>query len=109
MTQNQMILTILMIVLGTMATRFLPFLLFPAGRKTPPYVQFLGRVLPPAVFGLLVVYCFKGVTLFSGSHGLPELIATGLVIGIHLYKRNMLLSIAAGTVCYMILVQRVFC
>lgn len=108
MTQNQMILTILMIVLGTMATRFLPFLLFPAGRKTPPYVQFLGRVLPPAVFGLLVVYCFKGVTLFSGSHGLPELIATGLVIGLHLYKRNMLLSIAAGTVCYMILVQRVF-
>ncbi|MBQ2770981.1 MAG: branched-chain amino acid transporter permease [Clostridia bacterium] len=109
MTQNQMILTILMIVLGTMATRFLPFLLFPAGRKTPPYVQFLGRVLPPAVFGLLVVYCFKGVTLFSGSHGLPELIATGIVIGLHLYKRNMLLSIAAGTVCYMILVQRVFC
>ena len=109
MTQNQMVLTILMIVLGTMATRFLPFLLFPAGRKTPPYVQFLGRVLPPAVFGLLVVYCFKGVTLFSGSHGLPELIATGLVIGLHLYKRNMLLSIAAGTVCYMILVQRVFC
>ena len=109
MTQSQMVLTILMIVLGTMATRFLPFLLFPAGRKTPPYVQFLGRVLPPAVFGLLVVYCFKGVTLFSGSHGLPELIATGLVIGLHLYKRNMLLSIAAGTVCYMILVQRVFC
>ena len=109
MTQNQMVLTILMIVLGTMATRFPPFLLFPAGRKTPPYVQFLGRVLPPAVFGLLVVYCFKGVTLFSGSHGLPELIATGLVIGLHLYKRNMLLSIAAGTVCYMILVQRVFC
>ena len=109
MTQNQVVLTILMIVLGTMATRFLPFLLFPAGRKTPPYVQFLGRVLPPAVFGLLVVYCFKGVTLFSGSHGLPELIATGLVIGLHLYKRNMLLSIAAGTVCYMILVQRVFC
>ena len=109
MTQSQMVLTILMIVLGTMATRFLPFLLFPAGRKTPPYVQFLGRVLPPAVFGLLVVYCFKGVTLFSGSHGLPELIATGIVIGLHLYKRNMLLSIAAGTVCYMILVQRVFC
>lgn len=97
-----------MVVLGTMVTRFLPFLIFPAGKQTPNYIRYLGKVLPSAVFGLLVIYCLKDVTLFAGSHGIPELISILLVIGLHLWKRQMLLSIAGGTVCYMLLVQLVF-
>lgn len=108
MTLSQQIITIAVIVLGTMITRFLPFILFPAGKKTPEYVQYLGKVLPAAVFGLLVVYCLKHVSIFSGSRGLPELISILLVVVLHLWKRQMLLSIAGGTVCYMLLVQLVF-
>ena len=108
MTLTQRILTIAVIVLGTMLTRFLPFLLFPAGKPTPKAVHYLGSVLPGAVFGLLVVYCLKNVSLFTGSHGLPELISISLVVLLHLSKRQMLLSIAGGTACYMLLVQFVF-
>lgn len=108
MTLTQRILTIAVIVLGTMLTRFLPFLLFPAGKPTPKAVHYLGSVLPGAVFGLLVVYCLKNVSLFTGSHGLPELISIALVVLLHVWKRQMLLSIAGGTACYMLLVQFVF-
>ncbi len=108
MTITQQIITIAMVVLGTMFTRFLPFLLFPAGRPTPHYIQYLGKVLPAAVFGLLVVYCLKNVNVFSGSYGIPEFISIGVVIALHLWKRQMLLSIVGGTVCYMLLVQLVF-
>lgn len=108
MTLTQRILTIAVIVLGTMLTRFLPFLLFPAGKPTPKAVHYLGSILPGAVFGLLVVYCLKNVSLFTGSHGLPELISIALVVLLHLWKRQMLLSIAGGTACYMLLVQFVF-
>ena len=108
MTLEQRIITIAVIVLGTMSTRFLPFLLFPADKPTPVYVRYLGRVLPPAVFGLLVVYGLKDVTLLAGSHGLPEAIAIAVVVGLHLWKRQTLLSIAAGTVCYLLLVQFIF-
>ena len=108
MTLTQRILTIAVLVLGTMLTRFLPFLLFPAGKPTPKAVHYLGSVLPGAVFGLLVVYCLKNVSLFTGSHGLPELISIALVVLLHLWKRQMLLSIAGGTACYMLLVQFVF-
>lgn len=108
MTITQQIITIAMVVLGTMFTRFLPFLLFPAGRPTPHYIQYLGKVLPAAVFGLLVVYCLKNVNVFSGSYGIPEFISIGVVIALHLWKRQMLLSIVGGTVCYMLLVQFVF-
>jgi len=108
LTVSQRIITIAMIVLGTLLTRFLPFLLFPAGKPTPKYIQYLGRVLPSAVFGLLVIYCLKGVSVFSGTHALPELIAIAVVVALHLWKRQMLLSIAGGTVCYMLLVQLVF-
>lgn len=97
-----------MVILGTMATRFLPFLAFPSGKPTPKYVRYLGKVLPAAVFGLLVVYCLKDVSLFAGSHGIPELISISIVILLHLWKRQMLLSIAGGTICYMLLVQLVF-
>ncbi|MBP3538691.1 MAG: branched-chain amino acid transporter permease [Oscillospiraceae bacterium] len=108
MTLTQQIITIALAVLATMLTRFLPFLLFPAGKTTPKYIQYLGSVLPAAVFGLLVVYCLRGVSIFTGAHGLPELISIAVVVGLHVWKRQMLLSIAAGTVCYMLLVQLVF-
>ena len=108
MTMTQQILTILLVVLGTMTTRFLPFLLFPADKPTPKYIQYLGRVLPSAVFGLLVIYSLKDVSILTGSHGIPELLAITLVILLHLWKRQMLLSIAGGTLFYMALVQFVF-
>lgn len=108
MTLTQQIITIVMVILGTMTTRFLPFVLFPAGKETPRYIRYLGKVLPCAVFGMLVVYSLKDVNIFTGSHGLPELAAILLVIVLHVWKRQMLLSIAGGTVCYMLLVQFVF-
>lgn len=108
MTLTQQMITIGMVVLGTMITRFLPFIVFPAGKPTPKYIQYLGKVLPGAVFGLLVIYCLKNVSIFTGSHGIPELIAIVLVVVLHLWKRQMLLSIAGGTICYMLLVQFVF-
>ena len=108
MTVTQQMMTIAAVALGTMLTRFLPFLVFPAGRRTPRYVQYIGRVLPAAVFSLLVVYCLKNVNLPAAPHGLPEAIAILAVAALHLWKRQMLLSIAGGTVCYMLLVQMVF-
>ena len=108
MTLTQQLITILMVILGTMLTRFLPFLLFPAGKPTPKYIRYLGKALPAAIFGMLVVYCLKNVTILTGNHGLPELLAICLVVLLHLWKRNMLLSILGGTVCYMLLVQIVF-
>ena len=105
MTPLQQIITIGMVILGTVLTRFAPFLLFPAGKPTPRYIQYLGKVLPSAVFGLLVIYCLKNVSIFTGGHGIPELLAIALVAVLHLWKRQMLLSIAGGTLCYMILVQ----
>ena len=108
LTGMQAVLTILAIALGTQITRWLPFWLFPEKRQPPEVVLYLGRVLPPAMMGLLVVYCFKNVTWLSGTHGVPELLATALVAGLHLWKKNVLLSIAGGTVVYMLLVQVVF-
>lgn len=108
MSFTEQMITIGMAVLGTVLTRFLPFLFFPPGKPAPKYIQYLGKVLPSAVFGLLVVYCLKNVSVFSGSHGLPELISIGVVVGLHLWKRQMLLSVAGGTICYMLLVQLAF-
>ena len=108
MTLIQQIITILMIVLGTMLTRFLPFFLFSPEKPTPQYVRYLGKFLPSAVFGLLIIYCLKNVSILSGSHGIPEAAAILVVVGLHLWKRQMLLSIAGGTVCYMLLMQFVF-
>ncbi len=108
MTTAQQIITIIMVILGTMTTRFLPFIIFPAGKPVPKYVSYLGKVLPAAVFGLLVIYCLKDVSIFTGSHAIPELISIAVVALLHLWKRQMLLSIAGGTVCYMLLVQLVF-
>ena len=108
MTTPRIIITIAAVVAATMLTRFLPFIIFPAGKPTPKYIVYLGRVLPPAIFGMLVIYCLKDVTILSGSHGIPELISIATVVGLHLWKRQMLLSILVGTVCYMLLVQLVF-
>lgn len=105
---TQKIITIAMVVLGTVLTRALPFALFPAGKTTPKFIQYLGKALPAAVFGLLVVYSLKDVSLLSGSHGIPEAISIAVVVALHLFKRQMLLSIAGGTICYMLLVQFIF-
>ena len=94
--------------LVTMALRFLPFLVFGENRKTPPIIAHLGQVLPYAITGMLVVYCLKDISLTSSPYGIPELIGCALVALLHIWKRNTLLSIGAGTVCYMLLVQFVF-
>lgn len=108
MTLSQQIVTIALCAAGTMLTRFLPFLIFSSKKPTPKFVSYLGKALPAAVFGMLVVYCLKNVNVLSGSHGLPELISIAVVVALHLWKRQMLLSVAGGTVCYMLLVQFVF-
>jgi len=108
MTLLERMITIGMVVLGTMMTRFLPFLIFPSGRSTPSYVRYLGKVLPSAAIGLLVVYSFKDVTFVSGNHGVPELISVAIVAILHLWKKNMFLSIASGTLVYMVLIQFLF-
>lgn len=108
MTLSQQVLTIAIIVLATMITRFTPFLLFPPHKPTPAYIKHLGKVLPSAVIGLLVIYCFKEVSFLEGNRGLPELLAVAVVIVLHQWKRQMLLSIAGGTILYMLLVQVFF-
>ncbi len=108
MTVTEQLLTVAILALGTMATRFLPFLIFRDNKPTPRYIQYLGKALPAAIFGMLVVYCLKSVNVLAYSYGLPELIAIVVTVGLHLWKRQTLLSIAGGTVCYMLLVQLVF-
>lgn len=108
MNLTEQIVTIAMCTLGTMATRFLPFLVFRSDKPTPKYIQYLGRVLPGAIFGMLIVYCLRNVSVTEYNRGLPELIAAAATVGLHLWKRKMMLSIAAGTLIYMLLVQFVF-
>ena len=108
MTLTQEIITIALCVLGTMATRFLPFIVFSGNKPTPKFISYLGKALPAAIFGMLVVYCLKNVNPLAFSFGIPELIAIVFVVALHLWKRQMLLSIAGGTVLYMLLVQLVF-
>ena len=108
MTLTQQLITIGLCVLGTMLTRFLPFLIFSSKRPTPAYIQYLGKALPAAIFAMLVIYCLKKVDFLNQPHGIPELISIAAVTVLHLWKGNMLLSIAGGTACYMLLVQLVF-
>ncbi len=105
MTILQQIITIGLCMLGTMATRFLPFIVFSEKRETPAFIQYIGKFLPSAVFGMLVVYCLRNVDITQAAYGLPELISILATVGIHLWKRQMLLSIAAGTACYMLLLH----
>lgn len=95
-------------LLGTMVTRFLPFLIFPEGKEPPEFIQYLGKVLHYAVIGLLVIYCLKDVP-GSGTYGIPEFLAIAFIVLLHRWKKSILLSIGGGTVFYMLLVQFVFC
>lgn len=99
---------VVVITLMTMATRFVPFLVFGENRKTPAIITYLGQVLPFAIMGMLVIYCMKDVSFTQWPHGIPELIGVAIVAVLHIWKRNSLLSIGVGTVCYMLLVQLVF-
>ena len=92
--------------LVTILLRFLPFLIF--RKQTPAYITYLGKVLPPAIIGMLVIYCLKDITLTVRPHGLPELIAAACVVGLQVWRRNALVSILSGTVVYMLLIQTVF-
>ena len=109
MTALQMGITIAVCTAATMLTRFLPFLIFSSKDQQPPeVVRYLGRVLPAAIFGMLIVYCLKGVSFATGSHGIPEALAIGVTVALHKWKHQTLVSIAGGTLCYVLLVQMVF-
>ena len=101
-------LIILLVALTTFATRVTPFLIFPKGKEIPKTIQYLGKVLTPAIIGMLVVYCLRNTAILSAPHGIPELIAVVVVAALHIWKRNNLLSIGVGTVLYMVLIQTVF-
>lgn len=108
MSTIQHIIIIAVVAIATMITRFLPFIVFPANKETPKYIKYLGKVLPAAVLGLLVVYSLKDVSVFSGNHAIPEAVCIVVTVFLHFWKRQMILSISAGTILYMVLVQSVF-
>lgn len=108
LTPFQTLMMIFAVAAGAQLTRWLPFWLFPENRKPPAVVTYLGRVLPTATMGLLVVYCLKSVQWTASPHGAPELLAIAAVAVLHGWKQNVLLSIAGGTALYMVLVQAVF-
>lgn len=105
LTPLQTLGMIVAVAAGCMLTRFLPFWLFPEHRKVPPAVTYLGHALPPAMMGLLVVYCLKDINLAVFPHALPQSFAIGAIVALHTWKRNVLLSIAGGTGVYMALLQ----
>lgn len=108
LTKIQTLIIILSVALGTMLTRFTPFILFPENKKQPKIVTYLGQVLPAAMMGLLVVYALKDTKVLSYPYGIPELISIIVVVLLQKWKKNTLISIGVGTVIYMILVQKVF-
>jgi len=105
---TQEVILILVMAGFTALLRFFPFMVFNGKRQTPEIILYLGRVLPYAIMGMLVVYCLKDVKVMEGSHGLPELLAIAGVAALHVWKKNTLLSIVVGTVGYMLLIQFVF-
>ena len=107
MSNTYVMLMIAIMAVVTMLLRFLPFMIF-GERKTPAYIDYLGKVLPYAIMGMLVVYCLKGMTFTSAPFGIPEIIAVAVTAGLHIWKRNTLISIICGTVCYMLLIQFLF-
>ena len=102
------LLMILVIAVVTASLRFLPFFMFSSERPVPEFVSYLGRVLPYSIMAMLVVYCLKGISFAKAPFGLPELISVILVAVLHIWKRNTLLSIICGTICYMVCIQFVF-
>ena len=107
-TTLQTLIIIAVLMLGTCITRFLPFLLFPNATSAPRYIVYLGKALPAAAISLLVVYCLRYVNVMVFPHGLPEVISIAVVIALHIWRKNTLLSIGVGTVLYMLLIQFVF-
>lgn len=105
MSLEERVLTIVILVAVTFSSRAIPFLLFSPGKPTPSYIKYLGRVLPLAVFGMLVVYCLKDVEWMRGTHGIPELIGIGVTALIQIGSRQMILSTAGGTLFYMLLIH----
>lgn len=108
MTHKQMLLTVLVVMLGMMFTRFLVFFIFPPSKEPPQFVNYLGKVLPAAAIGLLVIYALKEVKLTKAPFAIPEFLAILVIVLIHKWRRNSLLSIATGTIVYMVLIQGVF-
>ena len=108
MSFTERLITIFLIFLATIILRFLPFVAFPENKPTPEFIQYLGKYLPGAVFGLLIIYALKDVNILTGSHGIPELIAIVVTALLHRWKKQMIISISGGTICYMLLVQFVF-
>ena len=105
MSNTMYIIVAIAVMAGvTLLLRVLPFLIF-GDRKTPAYIEFLGKYLPYAIMGMLVVYCLKGVSFLKAPFGIPELLSVALVAGLHVWKRNTLLSIISGTICYMVLIR----
>ncbi len=107
-TTGQLLLFFGLVILGTLITRFLPFIVFPEKRAIPKFIKYLADVLPFTMIGLLVVYCLRRVSFTTGNHALPELISITVIVLLHLWKKNTLLSIGGGTLLYMLLVQYVF-
>ncbi|MBO5408634.1 MAG: AzlD domain-containing protein [Clostridia bacterium] len=105
---HQALLIILVSAIATFLTRALPFFLFPPHKKTPTFILYLGKVLPFATIGMLLVYCLKDVSILTWSYGLPEAISLLAITAVHLWKRNILLSVGGGTLLYMFLVQVIF-
>ena len=108
MTDLHSVKLIAVIALVTIILRFLPFLIFSRKQKTPAYVSYLGKVLPFSIMGMLVVYCLRNISFSAAPFGIPELLSCAAVAALHLWKRNTLLSIAAGTIFYMLMVQLIF-
>ena len=105
MTETQKFITIAVVVLATVATRFLPYLLFPAGKPVPGTVVYLGKVLGPAVFGLLVVYCLRNISFATPASWIPAAVSTAVTILLYLWKKNMVLPMAGGTICCILLMH----
>lgn len=105
---NKEIIIIIVIAIVTLCTRALPFIIFPKDKPIPKNIIYLGKVLPYSIMAMLVVYCLKGVHIFTGSHGIPEIIGISIAIILHIWKENTLLSIFVSTFIYMVCVQYIF-
>lgn len=105
MTHLEMFITVTVVVATTVLTRFLPYMIFSGGREIPKTVTYLGKVLAPAVFGMLVVYCLKNVSFVSGTFGIPEIASLIVITLLYLWKKDMLIPMAGGTICYMVFIR----